>query len=393
MRRIASLLGTRRRRAVAVAAVVVAVATTWFVVRPDAEGATATTATAEATTSTVRDTVTGSGTLEPARSATLSFASSGAVTKVRVEAGDTVRKGAVLAAIDTTSLEAALTSAEAQLVAAQTTASGDGSESAAQQAANTARVASAQADVEEAQDALEAATLVAPFAGQVSAVGYEAGDRAGSSASSGASQPGTGTTAASTTSTDGITVITPHRFVVTADVSAADVERISAGMQVEITPTGATEPVYGTVGTVGRVAETASDGTATFPVTVEVTGRQADLHAGTSADVSIIVESRDDVLTVPTAAVTTQDDTTYVEKVTDDGTERVEVEVGDTFGPTTEIVSGLDEGDTVQYEQAARAGRGTGSGQRGQLPEGGFPGGQLPDGVTPPAGGFPGAAG
>lgn len=392
MRRIASLLGTRRRRAVAVATVVVAVATTWFVARPDAEGATATTATAEATTSTVRDTVTGSGTLEPARTATLSFASSGAVTKVRVEAGDTVRKGAVLAAIDTTSLEAALTSAEAQLVAAQTTASDDGSESAAQQAANTARVASAQADVEEAQDALDAATLVAPFAGQVSTVGYEAGDRTGSSASSGASQPGTGTTAAST-STEGITVITPHRFVVTADVSAADVERISAGMQVEITPTGAAEPVYGTVGTVGRVAETASDGTATFPVTVEVTGRQADLHAGTSADVSIIVESREDVLTVPTAAVTTQDDTTYVEKVTDGGTERVEVEVGDTFGPTTEIVSGLDEGDTVQYEQAARAGRGTGSGQRGQLPEGGFPGGQLPDGVTPPEGGFPGAAG
>lgn len=245
--------------------------------------------------------------------------------------------------------------------------------------------------MEEAQDALDAATLVAPFAGQVSSVGYEVGDRTGSTSSSGGSQPGA-TSAATSTTTDGITVVTPHRFVVTADVSAADVERISRGMQAEVTPTGATEPVYGTVKTVGRVAETASDGTATFPVTIEVTGTQADLYAGTSADVSIIVESRDDVLTVPTAAVTTKDDTTYVEKVADGGTERVEVEVGDTFGPTTEIVSGLSEGDTVRYEQATRAGRGAGSGQRGQLPEGGFPGGQMPGG-TPPAGGFPGAAG
>lgn len=388
MGRIARLLGTRRRRLLAAAVVLVVTASTWYVARPGA-GATATTTTATATTSTVEDTVTGSGTLEPRRSATLTFDSSGVVTTVRVEAGDTVRRGTVLAAIDTTALEAALASAEAQLDAAETTAANDGSSSAAQQAANTARVASARADVEAAREALDAATLTAPFSGQVASVGYAEGDRAGSSGATGGSgQPGA-TTAATTTSAAGITVVTPRRLVVTADVAAADVERVTRGLQAEITPTGASEPVYGTVTSVGRVAETASDGTATFPVTVELTGTQDDLYAGTSADVSIIVESRQDVLTVPTAALTTQDDATYVEKVTDDGTERVEVEVGDTFGPTTEILSGLSAGDEVRYAQASRpGGRGSGSGDRGGLPDGIEP----PTGGMPPAG-FPGAAG
>jgi len=387
MERLARLVGTRRRRLAAAAVVVIVVgASTWFVTRSDADEATARSMTAEVTASTVRDTVTGSGTLEPARSATLTFSSSGVVTRVEVEQGDTVRKGDVLAAIDTTALEAALASAEAQLSAARTTAANDGASASAQRAANDARVASAEADVAEAQDALDAATLTAPFTGQVASLEYEEGDRAGSSG--GASQPGA---TSATTSSSGITVITPHRFVVTADVSAADVERISTGLQAEVTPTGATEPVYGTVKEVGRVAETATDGTATFPVTIGLTGSQEDLYAGTSADVAVIVESRQDVLTVPTAALTTKDGTTVVEKVTSDGVERVEVEVGDTFGPSTEVVKGLSEGDTVRYTQATRpGGRGSGA-DRGGMPDG-FPSGQMPGGAPSgmPPGGFPG---
>lgn len=384
MRTLASLLRTRRRRLVAAAAVVLVASAAWYVGRSDAEEATATTATAEATTTTLEDTVTGSGTLAARRSSTLAFDSSGTVTKVRVEAGDTVRKGEVLATIDTTALEASLASAEAQLTAAETTAVNDGDETSAQQSANAAKVESALADVAAAQDALEAATLTAPFAGTVASVGYETGDRVGgSSGSSGSSGSGGsgGATGASTTDSAGITVITPRRFVLTASVSAADVERIEDGMQAQVTPTGATEPVFGTLQSVGRVAEVGTDGTATFPVTVELTGEQEDLYAGTTADVSIVVESRADVLTVPTAAITTEDGQAYVTRVTDGKAERTAVEIGDTAGMSTEIVKGLEEGDTVRYEQAVRrAGGGAGrSGEQGGFPAGGMPpGGAMP---------------
>ncbi|WP_410185287.1 efflux RND transporter periplasmic adaptor subunit [Aeromicrobium sp. MLTX1] len=383
MRTLASLLGTRRRRLAAAAVAVLVASAAWYVGRSDAEEATATTTTAEATTTTLEDTVTGSGTLAARRSSTLAFDSSGTVTKVRVEAGDTVRKGEVLATIDTSALEASLASAEAQLTAAETTAASDGDETSAQQAANTAKVESARADVAAAEDALEAATLTAPFAGTVASVGYEKGDRVGGSSGSSGSGGSGGATGASTTDSTGITVITPRRFVLTASVSAADVERIEAGLQAQVTPTGATEPVFGTVQSVGRVAEVGTDGTATFPVTIALTGEQEDLYAGTSADVSIIVESRADVLTVPTAAITTEDGQAYVTKVTDGKAERTAVEIGDTAGMSTEIVKGLEEGDTVRYEQAVRR-AGGGAGRGGE--QGGFPAG----GGMPPGGAMPG---
>lgn len=391
MSKIASLFGTRRRRLLAVAAVVLVAAATWYVGRSDADEGTSTTTTAEVTSSTVEDTVTGSGTLESAKSSTLSFSSSGTVTKVYVEAGDTVAKGARLAKIDTTSLAASLASAEAQLDAAETTAAADGDESSAQQAANTAAVASAEADVADAQEALDGATLTAPFAGMVASVGYEQGDTAGSSSSGGSATGGSGATG-TTTSTDatGITVISPKKFTVTADVSAEDVERITKGLQAKITPSGATEAVFGTVQEVGRVAETSTDGTATFPVTIALTGAQEGLYAGTSADVSVIIESRADVLTVPTAALTTEDDQAYVTKVLDGSTEKTKVEIGDTFGMTTEITSGLTEGDEVQYTVTARMPGGSG---RESGEQGGFPGGgEMPDfsGGGMPPGGMPG---
>jgi macrolide-specific efflux system membrane fusion protein len=378
-------LATPRRRLFLAAAVVLVAGCAWFLWPSDAQEA-PTTVTAEATSTTIKDAVTGSGTLEAARSEDLAFTSGGTVTAVKVKAGDRVRKGDVLAKIGTASLAAGLASAQAQLDSAETTAANDGDESSSRQAANTAAVASARADVAEAQDALGAATLTAPFAGMVATVDIEVGDQVG--ASSGAPTGSTGATTA-------ITVITPRSFVVTADVSADDVARITTAMQAEVTPAGAAEPLYGTVTAVGKVAEVSDSGAATFPVTVTLTGKQDGLYAGTSADVAITVSSRADVLTVPTAAVTTEGDTTYVEKVTDGSTKKTKVEIGKTYGPTTEIVSGLKPGDTVSYTRENRMpGTGTGGGTfpgGGQMPPGGFDGGSFPGGGTFPGGTLQGA--
>jgi macrolide-specific efflux system membrane fusion protein len=376
---------TPRRRLIMAAVAVLLAGCAWFLWPSTAQEA-PTTVTAEATSSTIKDTVTGSGTLEAARTSELSFASSGTVTAVKVKAGDRVKKGDVLARIDTASLEPALSSAQAQLDSAETTAANDGSETTARRAANTAAVASAQAGVAEAQDALDAATLTAPFAGMVATVDIAVGDQAGSSGSS---------PTAATEATAAITVISPRSFVVTADVSADDVARITTAMQAEVTPTGATEPLYGTVTAVGKVADVSDSGTATFPVIVTLTGKQDGIYAGTSADVAITVSSRDDVLTVPTAALTTSGDTTYVDKVTDGATKKTKVEIGETYGPTTEIVSGLKAGDTVSYTREIRMpGGGTGGGTfpgGGELPPG-FEGGTFPGGGSFPGGAIQGGA-
>jgi macrolide-specific efflux system membrane fusion protein len=127
-------------------------------------------------------------------------------------------------------------------------------------------------------------------------------------------------------------------------------------------------------------------------VTIAVTGKQKDLYAGTSAEASIIVSQREGVLSIASRALQTDGDTTYVDQVVDGKTVHTTVEIGEAFGMTTEVLSGLTEGDVVELPgfTTPTGGGGTEGGGNQEFPGGGqLPGGgQFPAGGTgqPPAG-------
>ncbi|MBM7519811.1 efflux RND transporter periplasmic adaptor subunit [Nocardioides nitrophenolicus] len=390
LRRVRGLRRPRRLVLSLTALVVLAgVAGGWLLFRGD-EPAAATTTTATVQTQTLKQTVTASGTLAAATTADLSFDVSGTVTAVYVKPGDTVKKGQRLAAIDDDVLQAQLDAAQSSLTAARTARSENIADGAAdvQLAADRAAVLAAESQLAEAQEAVDDAVLRSTTKGTVTAVGLEVGDSAGS-AGAGAGSAGS---SSGTDATGTITVVSTGRFVVDATVASADIAKVSVGLQAEITVSGVDETVYGTVQEVGLVAETDSSGAAVFPVTVQVTDTRDDLFGGTSADVAIVVSQRSDVLTVDSRALRTDGDTTYVEKVSGDSTERTEVEVGETSGLATEITSGLSEGDVVEIAGFTGPGSGGGDQQMQQLREqmqqnGGLPPGGFPGGGT---GGFPG---
>lgn len=337
------------------------------------DGATTQRITATVARGTYKTTVSATGTITPKRDEDLTFSSSGTVTRVAVSVGDRVRKGDVLAAIDTTSLQAQLDAAEAQVTAAKAQVSEDSDATATQRAADSASLASAESDLGEARDALDAATLRAPFSGTVSAVGYSVGDQVGSGSNTPAADTGASTTAA-------ITLISPRSLEVDANVSAADVSALKKGMQVEITPTGGSDVAYGTVSEVGVIATASDSGAAQFPVTVAVTGTPTGLYAGSTASLAITVKQASDVLAVSTQALHTSGDQTFVYVI--DGSKRTKrvVQVGDTYGMNTEIRSGLKEGDVVELLSFTPP-KGGGSNRNGgtndfRAPAGGsFPGG------------------
>lgn len=318
---------------------------------------------------TYKTTVSATGTITPKRQEDLAFTSSGQVTRVAVDVGDKVRKGDLLATIDTTSLEAQRDAAEAQVTAAEAQAAEDGDASATEQAANQASLASAEADLDAAEDALEAATIRAPFRGTVSAVGYSVGYQVGTS-----NAPAADTGAASTPA---ITLISPDTLQVDAQVSATDVSRLKTGMQVEITPTGGGEVAYGTVSEVGVIATAADNGAAQFPVTVDVTGKTTSLYAGATASIAITVAQATDVLAVSSQALRTSGDDTYVYVIEGGTRTRRTVEIGTAYGMQTEVLSGLEEGDVVELASfsAPRRSGDDGGGNEIRIPEGGFPGG------------------
>jgi multidrug efflux pump subunit AcrA (membrane-fusion protein) len=95
-----------------------------------------------------------------------------------------------------------------------------------------------------------------------------------------------------------------------------------------------------------------------------------------NAKLTIIVDSRQDVLRVPTSAVTRQGVESVVEVKQSDGTStKVPVQTGLSDGQRLEIMSGVEEGATVILPGAVATTGATGTGA-GTTP-GGFTGGNF----------------
>ena len=253
-----------------------------------APGLTVTTVTATAKTGTIQQTVASSGTLEPASQSNENFAVSGTVTAVNVKAGQTVTAGQVLATVDTTALSEDVNAAEAQVTAAEDKLSSDESSGAAASSVDSdeASVTSAESSLATAQTNLNDASLTATIAGTVASVDLTTGQQVtgtgsgsggsgsggtGATGSTAADSAATGTGSTGSSSSGQIVVIGTDSYIVNTTVDDTEIGEIAVGDQVDITPSGVTTPVYGTVGSISLIG-TESDNVTTFPVVIDVTG-------------------------------------------------------------------------------------------------------------------------
>lgn len=387
---------SRRIVIIAILVALIAAAAAWYFLSRNtsarADTAQSQTVTATASLTTLEQSVSTSGTLTPAVNESVSFAASGTVLTVDVEEGDTVEEGQQLATIDTLELTAAraealydLETAKAALEEAEEAADGSDSSDALIES-RTAQLAVAQDTYDAADEAMSDATLTAPAAGLVTAVNISVGDAVtGSSGSSGSySQSGSMTAGGGDTGTSSgaFTIVGTDAWTVDVTVGEADVANIAVGNQVEMTSDSVDETIFGVVTEIGKLPSSSS-GSVTYPVSIEVTGEPEGLYDGIAVDVSIIYQRRTDVLTIPAAAVTQNDDgTASVEKVvstSDDGTvttETTTVELGETSGSSVEITSGLSEGDQVSYTVAMMTQDGS---EDSGTDSDNFPSGEMPD--------------
>ncbi len=322
-----------------------------------------------AATTTIRQTLSTSGTIQPATTDTLSFSAAGQVTAVDVQVGQRVTAGQTLAAMDSPSLKAQAAQAQASLAGAQSQLSQDqaSSASSAQLAADQASVSAAQSQAGSANAALSGATLTSPIDGIVVTVGLTAGQQmsggggsgsggsgsggsgsggSGSGGSgSGGGDSGGGSGGSSSGSSDSITVISAND-IINANVNATVVGRIKAGDQAVITTQNAAGPVLGTVASIGLVASVSS-GVATFPVVINVTGTPSGLYEGASATVSIIYNQVSNVLAVPAAAISMSSGKSVVHTMVHGHRAAKDVTTGLTAGGLTQITGGLTAGEQV----------------------------------------------
>jgi len=448
------------RPAVIIPAIAVIAAAVWWTTRsssPSTANAGAVERTVAVTSGPMRQTVSASGTLQPANSQNLNFATSGQVTAVNVKAGQQVAKGAVLATVDSAALQSQVAQAQATVDAAAARVSSDQSSavSSAQLSSDQASLTAAQAQLASAQAALSGASITAPMDGTIAVVNLTVGQQLSGTGTSGNNISGTGTgsgrtsggtnssgsggggnggngasgnnSSSSNSTTPQIQLVSTGSFVVNLGVDDTQIGRIKVGQAATITPsnnptsgagggrgrfffgqggTGVqnaepttpttsgsdalgslsqapTTSATGTVTSVGAIA-TSTSGVASFPVVVSVDGSPSGFFAGSTAQVAITYNQLDNVLQVPSLAITRANGQEFV-TATENGkrTQRA-VTTGLVAGGQTQITGGLTRGELVVVTVPGRiaGGNGNGNGANRNATNGnrGFNGGGGPPG-------------
>lgn len=211
-----------------------------------------------------------------------------------------------------------------------------------------AQIQVSQVSVDTAQRNLNLATITSPLDGVVGSVSLVVGEAVSGGASTSSAANG-----AAATTTHQVTIDSPGAFAVTGSVSDAQAGQVVVGQAARVTPAGATQALNGKVTQVATAA-TITSGVASFAVTVTLSDTNPALHAGTSAAVSIIINQVSQVLTVPTSAVRTSGAGSTVQVLVAGQPQPRPVTLGATDALRTEVVSGLNLGDTVVIATVSR---------------------------------------
>lgn len=150
------------------------------------------------------------------------------------------------------------------------------------------------------------------------------------------------------------------KMFVDVDVDETDLANISVGQKVEISVDAvADKTLQGVVTRVDPEATTTSSVT-TVQVEIEVLDHDKRLLPGLSATCTFLAGEKDNVLTLPTRAIRQRSGQATVSIPGDPSPRTVLVKVGLEGDETTEIISGLNEGDKVLLPQLGAAAGGGG---------------------------------
>lgn len=158
--------------------------------------------------------------------------------------------------------------------------------------------------------------------------------------------------------TDPILVMS-DRLIVEAQVDETDLAKIHIGQKARIALDAyPNQPVPGRVGTIAYEATTVNNVT-TYIVKVIPDEVPEFIRSGMTANVNFEVASRNEVLLVPSSALVVADGAFAVLKKSNNPKEpprSYPVEVGLNDGKRTEIIKGVEEGETVLIPQATNSG-------------------------------------
>ncbi|HVY88904.1 MAG TPA: efflux RND transporter periplasmic adaptor subunit [Hyphomonadaceae bacterium] len=346
----------------------------------------------------IEQSVLATGVLEPFKLVSVGAQASGQVKKLYVQLGDTVKAGDPIADIDSrtqtntvqnaqaglSNVSAQKTSAEAALIKAQQDFTRQeklynaGAAAQADYQAAKATLSNAQAAVKQADAQIKQASLtlntaqtnlgytkiVAPMDGVIVAVITEEGQ----------------TVNANQSAPTIVKLAQVDQMTVSAEISEADVDKVTAGQTVYFTTLGDTRtkhfaklrtiaPAPDSIATETTQSVSSSSTSAVYYNGLfDVDNKDGKLKTGMTAQVYVVQASAQDTLIVPSSALERKGRGQYAVKVVGADGKPVErpVKVGITTSVSAQILSGLQEGEKVVVAQASGEKGGTQGNRNGQ---------------------------
>jgi macrolide-specific efflux system membrane fusion protein len=353
---------------------------------------------------TIEQTVLASGVLQANSLVSVGAEVSGRIEAVHVRLGQDVRRGELIAEIDSLNQENAVKTAQSVLAGIEaqkrnqqaTLAKAEAALKRSQQLSASslvsqteletaqaavdsalaqidqfdAQIAQARLSVESAELNLARTRIVAPSDGTIVALLVEAGQ----------------TVNANQTIPTIVKIADLDTMVIKAEISEADVVRVKAGQRVYFTILG--EPTRRIDATLREIepaptsiaSDTAASDTAVYYNGLfDVPNEDHTLRISMTAQVTIVLDEATDTVTLPAGLLTSQGpEGDYVVQVYDPDSEQIEprrVRVGLNNNIDAQITEGLEEGELVVSTSAPRTGGAAAGTRPGGLTGGGFGGG------------------
>lgn len=137
------------------------------------------------------------------------------------------------------------------------------------------------------------------------------------------------------------------QLLIKAPVNEVDISKVKVGQKATITLDAFPQQTFvGRVTSVDTIGTNAS-GVVTYTAYISLVLPPATIRPGMSASAVIQTARHDNALTIPTSAIQTTSGAPTVQRVKNGKVEEVEVETGIASDSSTEILSGLSEGDMV----------------------------------------------
>lgn len=291
---------------------------------------------------TLAQTVSVTGKVNPNEQIDLTFKTTGILKSISVDVGDTVKKGQVLAVIDTGSLLSQLRQAEAQVKYQEEILDdikdkddeNDDAYSSEQKKAQKAQVTQAQEGVNAIRDQLRDVRMISPIDGIVIRRTADPGE-----------------TVVLSLNSPVITIAQKEDLLIQVNVPESDIVKIQIGQKADVTfDAFSSEEIFGA--TISQIdpASTVIQDVVYYRIKLKLDNIDPRLKAGMSANVDVRTAEKENVLMAPQRAIKTEGNKKFVDVLqeVDNTTKKVFIETGlEGDEGMVEITSGLKGGEKV----------------------------------------------